>query len=284
MHHPFKVRLIRIYFRIVSFLFPQLAVISAHRFFHHPLNTKRSDNKIQIPSPERFWIKVDGETQLAAYRWGSMHHPVVLLVHGWSTTSRSMSNFLNTLLRNGYQVISYDAIQHGESKGKASDLAGWADSIQAVMKEIAPVECIIAHSFGGAALTAASKLGLDTKKIVLIAPIHNIILVADKFAEHFGIPPEIIRRMRTYTWQQNESRFKKYGNDWSDILKSDLHLPTLIFHDVNDREIGIEHSKQLCRLWPWAILRSTRGLGHRKILDSKEVAEEIVSFIKDGSV
>ncbi|AKF25016.1 hypothetical protein YH65_06130 [Sulfurovum lithotrophicum] len=284
MHHPLKVKLIRAYFAIVSYLFPALAVLSAYRLFHHPVNTKRKNAKEKkVPAPQRFIIKVDEKIQLQAYRWGEADHPPVLLVHGWSTTSRSMSNFLDLLLRNDFQVISYDAVQHGESEGKASDLAGWADSVRAVMRETGPVKCIIAHSFGAAAVTVASKLGLDTRKLVLVAPIHDIIEVADRFAERLGIPKKIVEEMRDYTWAQNKTNFHKYGKDWKDILHSNFHVPTLIFHDVGDREIGIEHSRQLCQLWPWAVLRKTKGLGHRKILDDGDVAKEIVAFIKNGS-
>lgn len=282
MHHPWQVTLIRIYFFIVSRLFPSLAVASAHKLFHRPVNTKRKNTKEKkVPASQKFIITLDGGIQLQAYRWGDTAHPTVLLVHGWSTTTRSMSNFLDILLKNNYQVVSYDALRHGNTRGKLSDLAGWADSVQAVMKHIGPVECIVAHSFGGLAVTVASKLGLDTKKLVFVAPIHNITWVADHFAKHLGIPLDIVKKMRDYTWKNNEQNFLKYGTDWYDIVKSDLHVPTLIFHDNQDREIGIEHSKLLCKTWPWATLKPTDGLGHRSILDDEDVAGELLTFIKE---
>lgn len=282
MHHPLLVALIRIYFAVVSRLFPSLAVASAHKLFHRPVNSKRKyNNEKKVQDPEKFIIPLDESTQLQAYRWGKNTEPIVLLVHGWSTTARSMSHFLEILLKNNYQVISYDALRHGDSKGSLSDLAGWANSVQTVMKSIGPVECIVAHSFGGLSVTVASKLGLETKKLILVAPINNIIWVADNFAKHLGISLNIVKRMREYTWKNNEQNFLKYGKDWEDIVRSDFHVPTLIFHDKQDREIGIEHSKLLCKTWPWATLRPTDGLGHRSILDDKEVAEELLMFIKE---
>lgn len=281
MHHPWQVILIRIYFFMVSRFFPSLAVASAHKLFHRPVNTKRKNAKEKkVPAPQSFIINLDGDIQLQAYRWGDTAHPTILLVHGWSTTARSMSNFLDILLKNNYQVVSYDALRHGSTRGKLSDLAGWADSVQSVMQHIGPVECIVAHSFGGLAVTVASKLGLDTQKLVLVAPIHNITWVADHFAEHLGIPLDIVRKMRDYTWKNNEKNFLKYGTDWNDIVRSKLHVPTLIIHDNQDREIGIEHSKLLCKTWPWATLRPTDGLGHRKILDDDKVAEALLTFIQ----
>lgn len=281
MYHLWQVALIRIYFSIISRFFPSLAVISAHKLFHRPVKTKRKNaNEKKVPSPQKFIITLDENTQLQAYRWGDPSHPTVLLVHGWSTTARSMSNFIDILLKNNYQVVSYDALRHGNTRGKLSDLAGWADSVQAVIQHIGPVECIVAHSFGGLAVTVASKLGLDTQKLVLVAPIHNIIWVTDHFAQRLGIPLAIVRKMRDYTWKHNEQNFLKYGTDWEDIVRSKLHIPTLIFHDNQDREIGIEHSKLLCKIRPWATLKPTDGLGHRKILDDEKVAEALLRFIK----
>jgi len=281
MHTPLQLKLIRIYFSVVSWLSPSLAVRSSHKLFHTPVNSKRKNkNEITLPRAHTFKIPLYHGLILQGYRWGDSRDPKVLLVHGWSTTSRSMSHFTDNLLKNNYQVISYDALRHGNSKGAFSDLAGWADSVQAVMKQIGPVECIIAHSFGGAAVTVASKLGLDTKKLVFVAPIHDITSVADNFAEHLHIPPNIVEKMRVYTWSKNEKNFNRYGTNWKDIVISDFHVPTLLIHDKDDREIGIEHSQQICKMWPWARLVPTEGLGHRKILDDAKVAEEMLKFIK----
>ena len=283
MHNRLQLTLIRIYFSIVSRLFPSLAIASAHKLFHYPVNTKRKNrNEVTLPTPHIFNIPLYDDLTLQGYRWGETDHPVVLLVHGWSTTSRSMSHFTDILLKNNYQVITYDALRHGSSKAKHSDLASWADSVQAVMRHIGPVECIIAHSFGGAAVTVASKLGLETQKLVLVAPIHDITSVADNFAEHLNIPEEIVKKMRDYTWKRNEKNFKKYGTNWLDIVNSDFQVPTLLFHDTQDREIGIEHSKQICEMWPGATLVPTEDLGHRGILDDEGVSKAIIQFIRTG--
>lgn len=280
MHGKLQVILIRLYFRIVSLIFPFLAVYSAHRLFHYPINSKRKNhNALPLPSPELFDIPLYENVNLQGYRWGKVTDPKVLLVHGWSTTAQSMTHFTKSLLKNDYQVISYDALRHGDTQGSFSDLASWADSVHAVMQHIGDVECIVAHSFGGAAVTVASKLGLETKKLVLIAPIHDISAVADNFAKHLSISKEIVDKMRTYTWNHNKARFDVYGTSWQDITVSSFHVPTLIYHDTGDREIPIMHSQHLCKRWTWAELRPTEGLGHRTILDDISVVKGVVRFI-----
>ena len=122
MHNRLQLTVIRIYFTIVSRLFPSLAVASAHKLFHYPVNTKRKNrNEVPLPAPDKFDIALYDDLTLQGYRWGDRSHPKVLLVHGWSTTSRSMSHFTDIFLKNNYQVISYDALRHGASKGKFSE-------------------------------------------------------------------------------------------------------------------------------------------------------------------
>jgi len=281
MHSQLQLILIRIYFALVSRLFPSLAVISAHRLFHHPIKIKKNNpNEKPLPQAKKFTIKLYEDVTLQGYKWGNKNHPIVFLVHGWSSTSKSMSHFTTLLLEKNYQVVSYDAIRHGESNGKLSDLASWADSVQAILEYVGEVECIIAHSFGCAAVTVASNLGLPSKKLVFIAPIHNVNTILKRFGEQLGIPSHILIKMRRYTWQYNKQRFEIYGKDLEDIFNSKFHVPTLIFHDTEDKEVNIENAKELCQKWPWAVLKETHGLGHRRILYDEKVIRETVEFIK----
>ncbi len=281
MHNRLQRFFIRLYFCLTSHIFPKLAVYSAHRLFHYPINSKRKNrNAMPLPASELFTIALYEGIELQGYRWGEKKYPKVLLVHGWSTTSQSMTHFTDALLKAHYQVISYDALRHGDSANSFSDLASWADSVRAVIKDIGGVECIIAHSFGGSAVTVASKLGLDTKKLALIAPIHDITAVADDFAKRLDIPHDIVEKMRAYTWSHNQTHFEQYGKNWQDILDSPFHVPTLIYHDMQDREIPIFHSELLCKKWTWAELRPTTGLGHRTILDDDAVVQGVLKFIQ----
>ncbi len=280
MHSQWQLKLIRFYFFLLSILFPKLAVYSAHKLFHYPVNTTRKNrDEVPLPKAEQFTITLYDDWILQGYRWGRKEVPQVLLVHGWSTTSRSMSLIIHSLLKQGYSVISYDAPRHGKSQKKFADLATWADAVRASLEEVGRVECIVAHSFGAAAVTVASKLGLQTKRLVFIAPIHDISSVADKFAVHFGIKKELIKNMRNYTWQTNKKHFGKYGKNWQNIVQSNFCVPTLLFHDKDDKEIGIEHSRQILKMWPCAKLITTEELGHRSILDDKKVVKDLLNFL-----
>ena len=215
MHNKLQLLFIRIYFTIVSYLFPSFAAKSAYRLFHYPINsTRKNRHEKTLPKAKHFSIPLYDKVSLQGYQWGNEENPIVLLVHGWSTTGRSMSHFTESLLKNNYQVITYDALRHGRTKAKLSDLANWADSVHAVLNHIGNVECIIAHSFGCAAVTVASELGLATKKLVFIAPIHNVTSVSNNFAKHLNIPEHVVEEMLTYTGIKTNKVLKSMEKTW----------------------------------------------------------------------
>lgn len=186
---------------------------------------------------------------------------------------------INPLLNKGYQVVAYDAPAHGNSPGKSISLTEWADTILSALREVGNVSCIIGHSLGGGGIVLASSLQLNIDKIVLIAPLYDIIWVTERFADALSIPLTTIKKMRDYAWEKYKKSAEKYGSNWMDVFHSDFKIPTLIIHDKEDKEVAWEQSDALSKKWPWASFITTNGLGHRRIMQSKEVIHHITKFI-----
>ncbi len=284
MYSKWQQKLICTYFKLISPIAPDFATRCAYRLFHYPIDTRRKHrNEKPLPIPEHFSVSLDNGKMLQCYAWGDEHAPAVLLVHGWSTNARSMSHLIDALLQRGYRVVSYDAPRHGKSKAKRADLSDWANCVRSVLTHIGHVRCIAAHSFGAAAVTVASKRGLDTDKLLFFAPIHDVVSVSNDFAQELCIPESVVKLMRQYTWHKNRVNFESFGKSWEDLFYTTLQVPTLIFHDINDKRIPIAHSEKLSSRWPWAILVRTKGLGHRKILDDESLIEQSCRFIDEQS-
>ncbi|MFM2305033.1 MAG: hypothetical protein RLZZ135_2445, partial [Cyanobacteriota bacterium] len=58
-----------------------------------------------------------------------------------------------------------------------------------------------------------------------------------------------------------------------------LSIPALLFHDRKDREVSIEESQTIARVWSSAQLVETSGLGHRRILHNEQVVQQAVDFL-----
>jgi len=270
---------IKLFFTISSRIVPFLAVRVAEKLFTTPVNTRRQDIEDEmLESAERFIIPMDKNTDITGYRWGIKTDPVILFVHGWTATATCFLNFIDPLLERGYQVISYDAIAHGETSGVTVSLTEWADTIIAVLKNIGKVECIIGHSLGAGSIIIASKLKLETNKIVLISPLTDISKVTDQFAKKLSIPEGVMEKMLQYSWGKYSTSTSKFGSNWDEVFDSEFKVPTLIVHDENDTEIDISNSEKIAKQWGWAELMKTKRLGHRRILLNPDVIMTILNF------
>lgn len=280
MMNNFFVLALRLFFSITSRVMPFVAVSAAEKLFTTPLYSKRRDMEQELlEQAQRFSIPMDRHRPLVGYRWGKKSDPIILFVHGWTSTATCFVNFIEPLLDMGYQVISYDSIAHGDSPGMSVAISEWADTIIATMASIGHVHCIIGHSLGSGAIVIASSLQPDTNKLILISPLSDIVEVTEQFAKTLAIPAKTMAKMRHYAWQKYHYSVSKYGSNWQNVFSSDFKVPTLIIHDKNDREINISHARTLARQWPWADFIETKRLGHRRILFNPDVIKSVIKFL-----
>ncbi len=275
-----QISLYRLYFSLLGRLAPKLVIKQAFRIFHTPNCYEKNEAEIDLLSKaEHFSISFEKHT-IAGYRWGKDGNPKVLIVHGWTGVATSMHCLINAFVKKEYQVVSYDAIGHGKSSGGLSTLSQWADCLRTINNFEGEVECIIAHSLGATTIFVASKLGLKTKKIVLIAPFCNPIEIIDKwFGKRLNIPAKVLEKLPKYFWDQQKEELLKYGKNWSDIFHSPYRVKTLILHDIHDKEVSKENVNVCCKQWTWAEFIQTQNLGHRRILYDEQTIDKIVRFV-----
>lgn len=273
---------LKLFFIISSRLTPSVAVVVAEKLFTTPFHSKRRDIEHEmLESAEKFQIPIGNNRRLAGYRWGRKTDPVILLIHGWTATATCFVNYIDPLLSKGYQVISYDAIAHGETAGVSVSLTEWADTVVAVMKEVGKVHCIMGHSLGAGAIVIASSLKLETDKVVLISPVADISKVTGQFAKALSIPEKIMEKTHQYAWRKYYASASKYGANWEEVFESDFRVPTLIIHDINDKEIDVSNARKLAKQWTWAEVMETKRLGHRRILLNPDVITRSLKFITE---
>lgn len=277
----YMLKMTRIFFLIFSRIAPTLAIRIAARLFTTPF-MKRPLSPVEkeaLSKASRFIIPYQEGTELIGYRWGKPTDPIVLLVHGWTGTASNFVMFIEPLLSRGFQVVAYDGLAHGASPGKTANLIEWTDGVMAAIQELNQVHCIIGHSLGAGAVLIASSAGLNTDKIVLIAPLSNIVSITEEFARLLSIPRRTIAGMRDYIATKYQQRLARYGSDWTDIFQSGFKVPTLILHDKRDKEIPWENGNAVAAQWPWATFVTTQSLGHRRILINAEVINQVTEFV-----
>jgi len=264
---------------------PAATARALERLWFSPPRGKSSPDELRLLDAARSdWALVIGQgasRRVRVYRWGGQG-PVVLLAHGWGGNAGQWHALVHALLGAGMRVVAFDALSHGASDAGArghdqSSVLEMARSLLAVAWQVGPVHAVIGHSLGGAAAAQAIREGLPLRGAVMIGSPADMTDACATLAWQLGIAPGILARMR-----RNSERW--LGTSWAtfnvpDVGRTRPVPPTLVIHDRDDKEVRWEDGAAIAGAWPDAQLVTTAGLGHRRILRDKGVAEAVVRFV-----
>lgn len=265
----------------------ELGASLAERMFTSPRRHRRPDREravlatgrpftVDVPLSAPLWA--GQRARVAAWRWG--FGPTVLLVHGWEGRGSQLGAFVEPLVEAGLSVVAFDAPAHGDSPGSRLYLTDHADAVAAVAAAAGPLHATVAHSFGAAAVLLAHARGdLDVARNVMVSPNALIDQAVGSFVQLAGLDAD----ERAAFLAQLAART---GYDLDALAIDRLAGPRdgrlLVIHDCDDPEIPLAHGTRLAAAWPHARLRTTTGLGHRRILRDDAVIVEVVSFLREG--
>lgn len=201
--------------------------------------------------------------------------PVVLLVHGWEGRGAQLGAFVEPLVADGFQVVTWDAPGHGEAPGGSSNMVAMARALEAVAARWAPA-AIVAHSAGAIPTTYALSRRLAVDRLVYLAPGADLEGYSRWFAGWVGLA----EAARLCLQERVERRI---GVSWEEIepllLAPKMTAPLLAISDRDDRDSPLATVEALVAKWPGARLEMTEGLGHRRILRDPEVVARTVAFV-----
>lgn len=220
-----------------------------------------------------------GAGELAVYEWGQ--GPAVLLVHGWGGNATHLGRLVAPLLAQGLRVVAFDAPAHGRSSGHRTDMVAFAGAVATVARHAGPLHAVIGHSFGAAmAVFAARDWGIDARRLVLVSAFNHCNWFVEMFAQHAGLTPEVLGRVRELFVQRHSGRW-----DWARMsvleMARQAQRPALLVHDETDEEIPFAHGLSLAAVMPRAQFKATRGLGHHRVVRNPEVVRRIVAFLAE---
>lgn len=237
--------------------------------------TPRRRARQRLAEPLRDAQSVEIQTpsgKIAAWRLGE--GPAVLLVHGWQDDNALWSPLIQSLTEIGIAVVALDLPGHGYSEGDICPPNIAAAAIEAVARELGPIDAVVTHSFGGPATGFAILNGFNARRFVLIAPPRGRNRSWFRTAEADGVSKDVIARAR-------ELYIEDVGRDRANFDMSEIAHPveTLIFHSMDDDAVDLENSEAIAQGWPKAELVVCDGLGHRMIAQDRSIIERIVSFV-----
>jgi pimeloyl-ACP methyl ester carboxylesterase len=194
-----------------------------------------------------------------------------------------MQFFVEPLLESGFEVIAFDGPAHGASSGFQTTLLKSAKSLRHVASECGPPDVIVGHSFGGVVGSLAVSEGA---KHPLMESVKHIVVMSspDRMTDvlfRFGDQLQITQPALAYVRRRIE---KVAGRPIEQLATSSFvaasEVPTLVIHDRDDKEVPVSDGWAIAGS-PEARFLGTEGLGHRRILRSKEVVKAVTDFLND---
>lgn len=269
------VRVVRVLARASTAVAPALAARMLEQLFLTPLRRPvLACEQEWMAGAQRGRVRFDDARELPTYAWGA--GPTMLLVHGWSGRGSQLCGFVAPLVERGFRVVTFDAPGHGAADGRLSGLPELADAVQRVAAAVAPVRGILAHSLGTAAVTISVSRGLPVERLVYLAPPDDPGEYLARAARHLGFGEEVTR----LTQARIERRFAfPFERARGTTLAQALTTPLLVLHDASDHEVPRAEGARLVARWPGAVLVTTEGLGHQRILRDPEVIDAAAGFL-----
>ena len=269
---------LRLTFRGLELVSPFLAMRSAAYIFSKPLKFKVPEKELKalegcvhkmeyIPSIEK---------KIATFTWKNTGKKV-LLTHGWSGRGMQLYYIAESLHKEGYHVVTYDAPAHGKSEGKLTNMVQMIAAISHLDNAESSFDYFIGHSFGAMAIFNYCKMESRAKKIVTIGAADNMRTIFADFIASVDLSTKILKHMIDYF----EQKFNVVIDDFSPYISvQKLQTPTLLIHDEEDYDVSVDCSYTIAKHHPNATVIKTKGLGHRRILRDDGVMQHIKSFIK----
>lgn len=210
-----------------------------------------------------------GETPL----WRAHAGPATLFVHGWNDTHRIWRQYAQDFISNTRPVLLMDLPAHGASKAADFSAAAAGKAVLDVSASEAPIDAIIAHSFGCIAVANALKAGAKADYVVLIAP---PVLGWAEAKRREGADPAALNKALEFVRAAGGGELAPF--DFAGALASYSGKLLLIGSDA-DTGCPLDEISLVAAKLPGAEIHGVTGLDHRELCLDRGVLSKILSFL-----
>lgn len=280
----YYLKILKFYYKIVSFLSPQFGGKIAFKLFQKVRNKDVRKREEAFYANARCFKVSFLEQDLNCYELGDVKGELVFLVHGWDSNAGSMSKFAFELAQRNYRVLSFDLPGHAHAVSEYTNLYECKEAFKSLIEFIQPKEpfTIVAHSFGSAVTAyTLSKLNYKVDKFVFLTSPNAMLEVFINFKNFVGITDKTFSFMLKNAEATIQEEIK-YVNV-QDKLKNISFTKLLLVHDRSDKILPYRNSEEIMKANQGNTeLKTYEKIGHYRMLWNDEVLEDTLSFITEN--
>ncbi len=275
---PKSVRFLQFVFSIAQKIAPEWSAKQALSLFVTPrIRAKHAVSDDLLNEMIRHDFLVD-DNKIRIYEWKGGSKKVVLL-HGWESRATALRSVVPSLLERGFTVFGIDAPAHGESEGRHTNVVEYANIINLASEHFGPFDLAVTHSFGGLAISFAlveiPKFAVP--KIVMLGQPATTKYALQGLYRLLHLEHSIQKRLENKIF----SNTGYHSDQLSVAFLSTKFKNTrgILFHDEKDNLVPLHSAIEVVNNWQLSQLYVTHGLGHFRLIKSKEVRQCIFNWI-----
>ena len=273
-------KLIKIYYTILSFISPKLAANSAFKIFQKV--RKKDIRKREQPfydQAKHYKLKYDKE-DIDCYEFGTEHKDLVVLVHGWDSNSGCMLGFIDKLVANNKRVIAFNLPAHAFYKSNKTNYFECKNAFKLVVNKLPKHDSLsfISHSFGsGIVAFGLSEMDIKVDKLVFMTSPNYVVDIFTDFKKMIGLGDKAFELMNKKASNLLNEDVKKVATEQKLSLADFNDL--LLIHDKKDKVIPFQNSVNINKAIPNSKIESFESIGHYRMLWHDDVIRLAVDFV-----
>jgi pimeloyl-ACP methyl ester carboxylesterase len=277
VRYNYRRHIVRLTILFLHNLFPISVENFIKKQFFSPNHYPVTDQEIDLLNESTSFEFQLHQKTIKCWRWGD--GPYILLAHGWNGHGSQFIYIIRRLISAGYSVIIFDGPAHGQSEGTSSSYFQMTDAVRRLISFVKPENILglIGHSFGASAIINTISKENIFKKIILLAPALNIQKILEDTFLSYGISINVLYKL-IYEYEQTFDYNLKNDNPVN-LVKS-IEQELLIIHDKDDTVTPHIDSKKISNTYKNIRIKTTTGLGHKRILIDPQVAKWIIKYLK----
>ncbi len=279
MRQQIAIGYIRTKFKLLSALSKQKAAEKAFQLFCTPQYRNRKKLPPVFEKAEKLNFKFE-ENHIQGYRWNHPSEKKLLILHGYESSVINFDRYIKPLMKEGFEVLAFDAPAHGRSSGKQINVLSYKNFVLHIHRVYGPIYNFIAHSFGGLALSLAlEEMKQDeNSRIVFIAPAAETTTAIDSFFNFLKLDNEVRKEF-------NKIISEKSGRlpEWFSIsrIAENIQGQVLWLQDKDDQMTPLSDVEPIIRKnYPNFKFVISEGLGHRRIYRDNNSFKLILDFFQ----